>query len=231
MPREDLFTPIHNAMRSVIYDTGRDLQTTDFTDREATQKVCSKMEKDIKRGLSSCMLCYLSSHAEDESTKVFNVMRSYEPEMVDMLLKEHEEIEREIDQVMQISDQLKQLSDSEERILKGKELNRVANNLFGYYITHMNKEEVTILPATQKYLTDEQLAAIRTSIVRDKPPDQAAKEVGWVIRSMNINEMRDVLLGMKKTMPPPAFEGMLKLAEQNLGKEKWETFKPKLGLE
>jgi iron-sulfur cluster repair protein YtfE (RIC family) len=92
------------------------------------------------------VLCYLSDYAEDEASFIFNQLHSQESQMVDTLLKEYEKIEAEMDSIVRMSNELKQIKDPEARIAKGAELNRMVNRLFAYYITHMNKEEVTIQP-------------------------------------------------------------------------------------
>ena len=226
--KEDLFTPVHKSVRSMIYDVGRELQKTDFADHGATDKICSKLEFDFRTASSSCMLCYLSSHARDETRYVFSVMQKYEPDMVQMLLREHEEIERKLGDLTKMSAELKALENLEERILKGDELNRAVNDFFAYYITHMNKEEATILPATQKYLTDQEMMKIRANIVQALPPDRAPVQLSWFVRSNTINELTGVLKGMKATMPPPAFEGVMKITEQNVSKDDWEQIRARL---
>jgi len=212
----------------MIYDTGTQVQTTDFADPVATEKACVRLEKDLKTAPSSCVLCFLSRHADDENTHIFGVMKSYEPEMVSTLLKEHEEIEKEMDAILKASKDLQTTTNREARITKGLELNRMLNGFFAYYITHMNKEEATILPATQKYLTDEQLGSIRAKVTMSLPPDRAPILLGWIIKSLNVNEGADILRDMKRTTPPPVFENILKLAEQNMGQERFNQLKTML---
>ncbi len=228
MAREDLFTPIHKGIRSMIYDVGSSFQTTDFADVDASLKACAKLEHDLRTGSSSCVLCYLSNHANDENNSVFNVMRSHVPEIVDTLLEEHEEIEKEMDKISVLSSDLQNTADREERIVKGIELNRKLNDFFAYYITHMNKEEVTILPATQKYLTDAQLASIRAKIAMSIPAERAPTMLGWIVRSLNITEAENILKAMKSTMPPPAFENVLRIAQNSLSTETFAKLKATL---
>jgi hypothetical protein len=229
MAREDLFTPVHKGIRSMIYDTGSLLQTTDFADKDATGKACARLEKELRTASKSCVLCFLSNHADDENNYIFSVMNSHVPEIVSTLLKEHEEIEREMDSISQLSGDIQNTTDKQYRIAKGIDLNRRLNELFAYYITHMNKEEVTILPATQKYLTDVQLSSIRSKITMSLPPDRAPMLIGWIVKSLNINESLDLMKGMKSTMPAPAYENILRLVQSSLDSVEWQ--KLKAGLE
>jgi len=54
----------------MIYDTGSLFQNTDFADRDATSRTCSRLESDIRTASKSCVLCYLSNHASDENNHI-----------------------------------------------------------------------------------------------------------------------------------------------------------------
>jgi hypothetical protein len=228
MSKEDLFTPIHKGIRSVIYDTGTLCQTTDFADRDATGKICSRLESDLKTASSSCALCFLKNHSGDENNNIFNVMQTYVPELVETLLSEHEEIEREIEHLSILSKDLQDTEDRAERIAKGVELNRKVNDLFAYYITHMNKEEVTILPATQKYFSDEQLGSIRSKIVASLPPERVPIWIGWIAKSLNVNEQVSLLKALKSEMPSSVFQNILGVAQKSLQPDQWQQLRTRL---
>ena len=96
MPRADIFTPIHKALRSMIYELGKELQTTDFTDEKATAAMVSRLKQDLSLASSTCVLCLLHEHAGNEDKYVFPDVRQYEPKLVDTLLQEHREVVRRI---------------------------------------------------------------------------------------------------------------------------------------
>jgi len=102
------------------------------------------------------------------------------------------------------------------------------NDLFAYYITHMNKEEATILPATQKYLSDEQLGSITSKITMSLPPERAPVLIGWITKSLNINEQVSLLKAMKGEMPPPVFQNILGIAQKSLQADQWQQLKTRL---
>ncbi|MGI0078027.1 MAG: hypothetical protein ACRECH_00180 [Nitrososphaerales archaeon] len=56
----------------------------------------------------------------------------------------------------------------------GIRLNQMLDDMFAFYLAHLAKE-VTILPATWRYFTDEQLIAIRTTVDRNTPPERYAE--------------------------------------------------------
>jgi Hemerythrin HHE cation binding domain len=229
MPKEDLFTPIHKGIRSMIYDTGSLFQTTDFGDNDASDKAFARLDRDLRTAPSSCVLCFLSNHANDENNHIFSIMKSHVPELVTTLLREHEEIEKEMEGISNFSKDLRNIAIRQERIARGVVLNKKLNEFFAYYIAHMNREEETILPATQTYLTDEQQASIRAKITMSLPPDRAPVLLGWIAKSLNINEAETLLKALKGTLPPPAFDNILQVAQNALGPERWEQLRVRLG--
>ena len=83
------------------------------------------------------------------------------------------------------------------------------------------REEVTILPATRKCFTDEQLGAMRANIQRNTPPERYAEWMSWMFPLLNINELTDTFVGLKKSAPAPVFENMARIAEQAISEERW----------
>ena len=223
MPREDLFTPIHKGIRSMIYELGTKLQRTDFTNISATEAIISQLKYNLKSANSACIVCMLHQHGEHEEQSVFPQIAPYDSKLVDTLIQEHVEITR-------ISDEILQLKDNALRIEMGTRLNRMANSLLAFYLIHLNNEEDTILPLTWKYLTDDLIRAIRTKIQMSLPPEKYAEWMRWIIPSLNINELVGIFSGMKMAAPPQLLEKMMYLAEENLDHGTWNSVKVRVNL-
>jgi len=214
----------------MIYELGKELQTADFTDERSTERVTAKLKMDLSSASSTCIVCLLHEHHVNEDDYVFPDVRTYEPELIDTLLAEHREIVRKIAEVWKIADALKLLRDREERIEMGDKLNRATNDLFAYYLTHLNGEEATLIPAMWKHYTDEQLVAMRTKIEKNIPPEVFAEWMRWVLPSLNINELTGMFMGLKKGAPPPVLEHMSQLAEKSLNEDRWAAVKARAAL-
>jgi hypothetical protein len=214
----------------MIYELGRALQTSDFTDERATETMVAKLKQDLSTASSACLICLLHEHAGNEDQYIYPDVRTYEPEMIEKLLAEHREVVRRIAGVWKIADELKALRNREERIGMGGKLNRTANDLFAYYLTHLNGEEATIVPAMWKHFTDEQLVAMRTNVERNTPPERYAEWMRWIFPSLNLNELTDMFMGLKKGAPAPVFENMARIAEKALGEDRWAAVKTKAAL-
>ena len=214
----------------MIYELGSELQTLDFTDERATDSMITKLRQDLSAASSTCIVCLLHQHHADEDNYVFPDVRTYEPALIDRLLAEHREVVRKIAEVWKVANELKALRGREERIEMGDKLNRTANDLFAYYLTHLSGEEATLIPAMWKHYTDEQLVAIRANVQRNIPPEVMAVWMKWVLPSLNINELTGMFMGLKKGAPPPVFENMAHMAEKALGDDRWAAVKAKAGL-
>jgi hemerythrin superfamily protein len=230
MGRVDIFTPIHKAIRSMIYELGKELQTADFTDEHAGKAIISKLNREFSSAYSACILCLLHEHAGNEDQFIFPEVRAYEPKMVDTLVQEHREIVRRMAAMWKIADELNTLRDREQRMEVGDKLNWSVNDLFAFYLTHLSGEEATIVPAMWKHFTDEQLVTMRTNVEKNTAPEQYAKWASWMFPSLNINELTDMFIGLKKGAPPPVFENMTRMAQKALGEDRWRMAKAKAGL-
>jgi len=230
LTRVDVLTPIHKAIRSMIYELGKELQTTDFTDVQATEVMVSKLKQDLSSASSVCIICLLHEHAESEEQYLFPDFRKFEPKMVDTLLDEHREVVRRIAGVWKVADEVKRLRNPEERIEMGDKLNRAANDLFAFYLTHLSGEESTLVPAMWRHFTDEQLVAIRTNVIRNMPSEQFARWNRWMFPSLNMNELTDMFMELKHGAPASFLQSMSRMAEEALGEERWAAVKARTGL-
>jgi hypothetical protein len=214
----------------MIYELGSELQTLDFTDERATESMITKLRQDLSAASSTCIVCLLHGHSTDENNYVFPDVRTYEPQLIDTLLAEHREVVRKIAEVWKVANELKMLRGREERIEMGDKLNRTANDLFAYYLTHLSGEEATLIPAMWMHYSDEQLVAMRANVQRNIPPEVFAVWMRWVLPSLNINELTGMFIGLKKGAPAPVLEHMSQLAEKSLDEHRWAAVKAKAGL-
>jgi len=172
----------------------------------------------------------LHQHAVHENLYIFPKVAPNEPKMIDMLTQEHEKIEEKITTMLKTTADLSMIESGDQRMEKGNALYQEANDLFAFYLTHNNNEEATILPATQKYYTDEALRAVRATIMKSMSPEQSADWLSWIFSSVNPNEATSLLVELKESAPPPIFENMIRIAQNALGGDRWKLVKARAGL-
>jgi hypothetical protein len=230
LARADFLTPIHKAIRSMIYELGKELQTTDFTDGHATEVMVSRLKQDLSSASSACVICLLHEHAGLEDDYVFPDVRKFEAKMVESLLEDHRHVVGKIADVWKIADEVKALVNREERIEMGDKLNRTANDLFAFYLTHLNSEESTLVPAMWKHFTDEQIIGMQRRIIGSLTAERAVQWNSWLFPSLNINELTGMFMGLKKSAPTPVLQNMTRIAEKTLGEDRWAALKAKARL-
>lgn len=217
--KTDLFTFIHKSIRSIIYNAASKLQTADFTD-----------EKEVKRLLTSLRhdMDLLHEHAVNEDNIIFPEIADEEPQMIEVLNEEHKKLEAKLNSILALIEKIEHANSIEERMLIGNSLNSLFNDFIADYLAHMNHEESTVLEASLKYLTDDELIAIRTRIQSNVPPDRYKVWMNWMLKSLNNFELIGLLSGMKAGAPPQVFENVVGVAQTVIEKEKWSKIKSQL---
>lgn len=230
VPREDILTPIHKGIRSMIYELGTNLQKTDFTDVPATEAIITQLRHNLKSANSTCIVCLMHEHAGHEEEEIVPRFPPSESKVVDTIVNDHKEITMQLVEISRVSDELLNQTDNEQRMRMGAKLNRMSNDLFAFYLTHMNYEEANLLPLMWKYLTDEEMNAIRAKIEAAIPPETYAEWMRWVMPSLNVNELIGMFSGMKAAAPPHLLQKMLQYAEQNVDHDTWKIVRSRVNL-
>lgn len=145
-------------------------------------------------------------------------------------MREHLEIMGQMVEISKVADELSHLRDNEQRIERGSKLNKMVNNLLALYIVHLNNEEEILLPLTWRYLTDDQIRAIRAKIQMATPPERYSEWMKWMLPSLDVNELIGLFSALKMAAPLQVLEKMMHVAEQNVDKETWKKVKDRAKL-
>jgi hypothetical protein len=227
---EDLFTPIHKAIRSMIYDLGGRLQRVDFADPTASSAVLADLQHNFGSAVSStCVLCLLHTHAGTEETDVFPSMKSFDPVLIRGLIDEHQEISLRLVAISKRADELAAVGPAEQRIAFGIQINREVNEFFAYYLAHMNREEVTIVPAMKEYFTDQEMRAMQGAIIGAMPPERLAGYLRWMLPALNLVELSSLLGGLKHGAPPQVFQFVTGIGVANVDPNRWAAVRERVG--
>jgi hemerythrin-like domain-containing protein len=221
MGRVDIFTTVHKAIRALIYDLSMMLQTADFTDERARSACLAALEHFLE---------LLHEHAGYEDRTVFAASRKFEPEIIDKLEEEHHQIAAHLDQVHKSIARVKSAATDQERIEAGAELNRSANKFIAFYLGHLAHEEDTVLPATFKYFSDQELMGMRAEVQKTTTPARFAEWMRWMFPSVNVNELTEYFRTLKAHAPPPFYEAMSQVAHMSLGELRWRDLQILAGL-
>jgi len=219
--KTDLFTFIHKSIRSMIYNAASKLQTADFTDEKEVKILLASLRHDLD---------LLHEHAVNEDNIIFPEIADEEPQMIDVLNEEHKKLESKLNGILALIEKIEHSNSVEERVRLGNSLNSLFNDFIADYLAHMNHEEATVLEASFKYLTDEELIAIRTRIQSNVPPDKYKVWMNWMLRSLNNSELIGLLGSMKTGAPSNVFQNILDITKSVIDSERWLKMKLSLGI-
>ena len=112
MPRFDPLTPIHKALRALVYEVGGDLQTTDFADELRGR---SARRRDLELALH---LMQRSPHHEE--VYFYPKLQPLEERLVASMLEQHGNVERLLDVADECTRDGCGLADAEARVKAGR---------------------------------------------------------------------------------------------------------------
>jgi hypothetical protein len=228
---EDLFTTIHKGLRSLLYDLSRRTQTTDFADLAATQALVNDFETDFAIARSAgCALCTMSTHAHHEESVVFPESARHGNALITLLIQEHQDLTRRELALARAGREILAMPTPVARISAGVELNQGANDLVVAYLNHMNREERDLVPLMAEHFSDEQMARMRGAIIALFPPDRLMALLAWMLPSLNVNELSDLLASVRPTVPPPVFQAVTDLCSAKVEPARWAATVSRVGI-
>lgn len=228
--RENLFRPIHKGLRSMIYEMGRRLQTTDFTDDTAARAMVHELRDNLTATSSDCTLCLLFAHSTHEEKDFFAPVKTFDPDAIRLMFGEHGEIQRRIRDLAKTGDELLTEKTVARRVELGDRLNLEANDLFAFYLQHMNNEEATIVPIMWEHFTDGQLRKMRAEYHTKTPRARLEAWMRWTLPAMNVHELVVFLGGLKEDGPPELFDYMVNLGDSIVDPTRWQAVRDRIGI-
>ena len=226
-----MFTPIHKALRSMIYGLSGRLQTIDFADVAATKVLITDLENDFAVARSAgCALCILAHHAVDEESVIFPNAARVGNKLITELISEHHDLTRRELEIAEAGHELLSMESAEARVRAGVQLNLAANQLFGAYITHMNREEVELVPLMREHFSDPDMAAMQGKIIGQMPPERMFAILGWMLPSLNALELSGLLSSLKAAAPAPVMKAISDLGAARVDAARWDVVKLQVGL-
>ena len=199
MPRFDTLTPIHKALRALVYEVGGDLQTTDFADELEAAGAAADLELALQ---------LMRDHHTTEEVYFYPKLQPLEEQLV----ARDAGAARERGAVARRRGRGSQTGAGSGRggcaSSAGADLNCRFNELVAFYFEHLAEEEAKVLPATWRHFDDAQLMAIQGTIIAEMDPDVLFQWLGWMFKGLNRAELVGMLRGAKVGMPPEALEAV-----------------------
>lgn len=228
--RENLFQPIHKGIRSMLYELGRQSQITNFADATEADRFARALKHDLGDSLSNCILCLLRVHSGHEEADIFRKLRAHDPDVIDLVVKEHAEVARRIHHVSRTCDEILALTSPAHRIEAGDRLNLELNDLFVFYLAHLNNEDATLVPVMWERFTDEQLRAMRNQFYGSLPLRLFETWMHWTLPSLNQHELLVLYSGLRTDPEGSRFKDWARLARETLDSSRLRILEEEVGL-
>ncbi len=227
--RENLFRPIHKGIRSMIYTLGLRLGSTDFTNVAESNAVVTELKRELSLSTSNCFLCMLQTHSTHEERDFFVALRQFDEDPVRLMMAEHAVIVRRVYDVAKLAEEMVAISDPGARIEAGDRLVLEANDLFAFYLAHLNNEEAVLVPVMWEHFTDPKLRALRAQFYNRIPLPLFEEWMRWTLPALNVHELVILLSGMKSDPRPNRFADAIRVGDTTVEPSRWATVIERVG--
>ena len=210
-PRQDMYRPIHKAIRHMLSSTSHAIGMADFDDKQVAQEILKQLDVTIT---------VLQAHAGHEEKFVHSPLESRVPGITASIEEDHNHDDQVYAKLETLANQVRSAGGGEAVDL-GYEVYRTFNNFVGEYLAHLDREESELEPALLANFTNAEIKAIDDAIMASVSPELMAEFLLLIFASFNPDELTTILGGVKASAPPHVVEGILKLAEQTMPPGTW----------
>jgi hypothetical protein len=218
----DLYSSVHKGQRLVFFNISSEAGTIDYTDEKAVENLYGRLEAFRE---------HMALHAKLEEEFIHPLLSEWVPGGARRLEEDHRVMHQRLNDLVTHFENVKSKPMNFE---KHNELAfgfyRAWNRFMTFYFIHINHEE-EIQPALWKLCTNEELANTFKSIMANQTPKELMNNLEMMLPAMTMNERIMLLNQGRATMPPEAFQAVLRVAEHALKQDDWTALKSKLAIE
>jgi hypothetical protein len=202
--RLDLYTPIHKAIRSILFSTTTAFARADFSDEASGRAAC----KGVRRLVEA-----LRDHGHHEDQHVMPLLATCDPTVAAILARDHTSVEALHAELVALAALAEEAAPAA-RLAAVPALASVLHRLVASHLQHMDRGETEANAALWAHTTDGQLAAVHRSIMASIPPEPLMETLAVMIPALNPSERAALVAGVAATAPPAAAARVQALADQ-----------------
>jgi hemerythrin-like domain-containing protein len=219
----DLYSSVHKGQRRIFFKISSEAGTIDYADEEAVEKFYGELQAFRE---------HMTLHAKLEEKFIHPLLSERVPGGARRLEEEHRIMHQQFnDLVAHLESAKAKPVNFEKRRELALEFYRAWNRFVAFYFAHINHEEEDIQPALWRLCTNEELANAFKLIMANQTPKELMDNLEMMLPAMSLNERVMLLNQGRANMPPEAFQGALRVAENALSSEDWTVLKSKLAIE
>lgn len=161
MPRDDLFTHIHKALRKGLFDVTVRAGATDWDD---------PVDVAALRAQWRPLRTLLDGHTAHEDTHVFRVLDGHDTTVLDAVEADHERLDAALAALDVAMERAVTVPDP----VTGLEAYRRLALFVAAYLPHIHAEETTVMASIWAQCTDEEIAVARAGLMAEISPQDRA---------------------------------------------------------
>lgn len=208
--RYNIFHPIHQGLRALMYHASISVQHNDFSNDAETAKTCQHLRQ---------MLAFFEGHAHTEDERVFTLLNKVSPETVADFEAQHLEDHRLGEVLAEAITAVETAGSETAKWAAGRKLQYALADFTAFNLTHMNKEESIVLDLLHAHYTDEQLLETEQGILDSLPLDKKQYGAYWMLKGLSLPEIIGWYKKIQATAPEVVWHGSMQLAETVLPQE------------
>lgn len=213
MNRLDLYTPIHKAIRSALFDAAIALGRTAFADAAEADAAVTRLRQ---------LFAWLAEHAEHEDAIVLPELQRCAPEVHAGLEAEHARLvgmQRELEQLLPRL----AAAAADQRPAIGRRLQHGLHDLIAAQLAHLEREEIGANRALWERFDDDGLRALHARIMARIAPERLAQWLRLMLPALSRPERQQLLGDLQRRLPPDAFGALTAPARAALGEADWQA--------
>ena len=213
------FGQVHKGLRALLYDTGLQLQQTNFADEAEIAVAVERVQ---------LVNTLFEHHAHVEDSQIFPMIEAYEPALVADFEAQHQkdhDLSAALDRCLH---RFTETNSTAQNMLAGNDLLHCFNAFLAFNVEHMKQEETLVSQCLWRYYSDADLLKKVQEISGSIPPEQNRHFVYWMLKGMATHEIIHWYNAVKLSAPPPVFQFFCDLAEEALPVCKWNVVKESL---
>jgi hypothetical protein len=197
MARDDLFTPIHKALRKGLFDVSIQTGSTDWTD-----------PADVER-LAACwrpLRQLLHSHAHHEDHHIFRVLDAHDDSVLAEVEADHDALDRQLADL----DASLEAAFAAPEPLAGLDVYRQLALFVAAYLPHIHREETEVMASIWRQCTDEEIAAARAGFMAEITPEDRTLTLELMLPAVDPATRAAIVGGVVATAPSPVADTVLR---------------------
>jgi hemerythrin len=210
VPRTDPLTPIHKALRKRLFELGVQVGRTDLGNPAAVAAV----EPDFDRATA-----LLNVHGAFEDDYLLPLARKYGLTGCEQLEEEHRHHDQELKALIEQFKAHRQGKVVQDAV--GRNLYQALSHFIASYLLHLDEEETKLLPQVYEKVPNAEVAAELQRFRATRPPEAAKGDLISILVAQSPSERAGMLRGFRSALPPPAFEGLRKVAAEALSADEF----------